>query len=252
MWRRRASRSSRTSTSLPARPRCSTSATTSGPTPPSRCRGRSRSSPVTWSESPCPRGRRHSPSTSATTCNGARRGTRRTATTCARTRPRTSAEVPARTGAATRRHGCSTRSPTSGTRSRPRRQPRSNTENFAPAPHRSYDRVISTEGWIFMVGFRVFDVGLLILWLVWFFRLRDDDDDQPDDGGPGGGGNGPKRDDGPKGGGGLRKRLAPGPRLRDHWSPRPVIRPRGAETIPHVVPMRVRTPRSPDAAPRRA
>ena len=27
-----------------------------------------------------------------------------------------------------------------------------------------------------MVGFRVFDVGLLIVWLVWFFRLRDDDD----------------------------------------------------------------------------
>ena len=26
-----------------------------------------------------------------------------------------------------------------------------------------------------MVGFRVFDVGLLIVWLVWFFRLRDDD-----------------------------------------------------------------------------
>ena len=35
---------------------------------------------------------------------------------------------------------------------------------------------MTTEGWIFMVGFRVFDVGLLILWLVWFFRLRDDDD----------------------------------------------------------------------------
>ena len=50
-----------------------------------------------------------------------------------------------------------------------------------------------------MVGFRVFDVGLLILWLVWFFRLRDDEDDGTDDGGPGGGGPGPKRDDGPKG-----------------------------------------------------
>ena len=24
-----------------------------------------------------------------------------------------------------------------------------------------------------MVGFRVFDVGLLIVWLIWFFRLRD-------------------------------------------------------------------------------
>ncbi len=32
-----------------------------------------------------------------------------------------------------------------------------------------------------MVGFRVFDVGLLIVWLVWFFRLRDDDDADDDD-----------------------------------------------------------------------
>ena len=29
-----------------------------------------------------------------------------------------------------------------------------------------------------MVGFRVFDVGLLIVWLIWFFRLRDDGDDR--------------------------------------------------------------------------
>ena len=28
-----------------------------------------------------------------------------------------------------------------------------------------------------MVGLRVFDVGALIVWLVWFFRLRDDDGD---------------------------------------------------------------------------
>ena len=26
-----------------------------------------------------------------------------------------------------------------------------------------------------MVGLRVFDVGALIVWLVWFFRLREDD-----------------------------------------------------------------------------
>ena len=40
-----------------------------------------------------------------------------------------------------------------------------------------------------MVGFRVFDVGLLVVWLVWFFRLRDDgDEDPPDEGGGGGGG----------------------------------------------------------------
>src|SRR3954454_6899379 len=103
-----------------------------------------------------------------------------------------------------------------------------------------------------MVGFRVFDVGLLILWLVWFFRLRDDDDDQTDDGGPGGGGPGPKRDDGPKGGGGLRKRFAPGPRLRNHFAPRKTIRPRGSEPMPHVVPMRVRRPHTPAPAPRRA
>ncbi len=33
-----------------------------------------------------------------------------------------------------------------------------------------------------MVGLRVFDVGALIVWLVWFFKLRDDDDDDPSDG----------------------------------------------------------------------
>ena len=104
-----------------------------------------------------------------------------------------------------------------------------------------------------MVGFRVFDVGLLILWLVWFFRLRDDDDDSGDDGGPGGGGPGPKRDDdGGGGGGGLRKRLAPGPRIRDHLTPRKLGRLRGAEPIPHTLPARVRRPRTPDPAPRRA
>jgi hypothetical protein len=48
---------------------------------------------------------------------------------------------------------------------------------------------VTTEGWIFMVGFRVFDVGLLIVWLIWFFRLRDDDDDSKGD--DGGGGEGP-------------------------------------------------------------
>jgi hypothetical protein len=103
-----------------------------------------------------------------------------------------------------------------------------------------------------MVGFRVFDVGLLILWLVWFFRLRDDDDDQTDDGGPGGGGPGPKRGDGPRGGGGLRRRLPAGPRLRDHFGPRNVLRRRGAEPIRHTLPARVRRPRTPDPAPRRA
>ena len=40
---------------------------------------------------------------------------------------------------------------------------------------------VTLEGWIFMVGLRVFDVGALVVWLVWFFRLRDDDGDDGDD-----------------------------------------------------------------------
>src|SRR5439155_27322499 len=101
-----------------------------------------------------------------------------------------------------------------------------------------------------MIGFRVFDVGLLILWLVWFFRLRDDDDDSTDDG-PGGGGPGPTRDDGPRGGGGLRRRVPQGPHIRDHFSPRKVLRPRGTEPVPRMLPARVRRPYLPDPAPRR-
>lgn len=42
---------------------------------------------------------------------------------------------------------------------------------------------MSLEGWIFMVGIRVFDVGGLIVWLIWFTRLRDEDDEGDDDGG---------------------------------------------------------------------
>jgi hypothetical protein len=105
-----------------------------------------------------------------------------------------------------------------------------------------------------MVGFRVFDVGLLIVWLVWFFRLRDDDDAQDDDG-PGGGGPNPSSDDGPGGGGGLRLPLGPakaGPRSRDHRRP-PRLRPRrGAEPLPNPLPARVRQPAAPVPAHRRA
>ena len=59
---------------------------------------------------------------------------------------------------------------------------------------------VTLEGWIFMVGLRVFDIGALIVWLVWFFRLREDDDDSDD--GRGGGGNAPEpeRPSGPSGG----------------------------------------------------
>jgi hypothetical protein len=111
---------------------------------------------------------------------------------------------------------------------------------------------VTTEGWIFMVGFRVFDVGLLILWLVWFFRLRDDDD-QTDDDGPGGGGPDTPPERGP-GGGGLRLPLGwakPGRRMREH-GPRRSRRPRrGAEPLPAPAPARVRQPASPTPAHRR-
>ena len=104
-----------------------------------------------------------------------------------------------------------------------------------------------------MVGFRVFDVGLLILWLVWFFRLRDDEDDAPGDDGPGGG-PGPGSSDGP-GGGGLGKRIGrarPGRgRLRDHPRPRRTGPRRGAEPLPPVQPARVRRPALPLPAHRR-
>jgi hypothetical protein len=49
---------------------------------------------------------------------------------------------------------------------------------------------VTLEGWIFMVGLRVFDIGALVVWLVWFYRLRDDDDgdqDPPPPTQPGGG-----------------------------------------------------------------
>ncbi len=104
-----------------------------------------------------------------------------------------------------------------------------------------------------MVGFRIFDVGLLIVWLVWFFRLRDDDDSTEDDG-PGGGGPDPRPDRGP-GPGGLRLPLGPARqarwRARDHRRPGRVPRRRGAEPLPNPVPARVRLPRTPVPAHRR-
>ncbi len=92
---------------------------------------------------------------------------------------------------------------------------------------------MSLEGWIFMVGLRVFDVGGLIVWLVWFFKLRDEDEDADDDDG---GGNDPVQprepDTGP--GSGLPAPLPdahPWPtRRRGHGDREPVRRPerRGA------------------------
>ncbi len=112
---------------------------------------------------------------------------------------------------------------------------------------------VTTEGWIFMVGFRIFDVGLLIVWLVWFFRLRDDDDSTDDDG-PGGGGHGPEPGRGP-GGGGLGRPLGRlqqgGWRNRGHGGPRRTGRSRGPERSPVPSPSRIRRPRPPVPAHRR-
>jgi hypothetical protein len=101
-----------------------------------------------------------------------------------------------------------------------------------------------------MVGFRVFDVGLLIVWLIWFFRLRDDDDDSKGDDGGGGEGPDPRPGrDGP-GGDGIRLplgRWGPGRgRDRSHDRPSHPTRRRGPEPpIRSPLPSRVRRPRSP-------
>ena len=115
---------------------------------------------------------------------------------------------------------------------------------------------MSTEGWIFMVGFRVFDVGLLVAWLIWFFRLRDDGlDEPPDEGGGGGGGDGRGR--GPRrgpGGGGIS--LPSGPWARGRWRRRdghaPSLRPAGrpGRLVPRPLPARVRS--TPRRAPSRS
>jgi hypothetical protein len=109
---------------------------------------------------------------------------------------------------------------------------------------------VTTEGWIFMVGFRVFDVGLLIVWLVWFFRLRDDGDDSQGEDGGGGEGPGPRPSgDGP-GGDGIRLPLGPWRvgrgRDRTHGGPDRPQRRRGPEPpVPRPLPSRVRRPRTP-------
>ena len=90
-----------------------------------------------------------------------------------------------------------------------------------------------------MVGLRVFDVGALVVWLVWFFRLRDDDDDDGDDyrRGPG---DAPEPEE-PCGGGGLRLPLPVSQpwhaRLRDHVGDRKGT-PIPSRRAPHPVPAR--------------
>jgi hypothetical protein len=114
---------------------------------------------------------------------------------------------------------------------------------------------VSTEAWIFVVGFRVFDVGLLIVWMIWFFRLRDDEDDPPEDDDGGGGPEPGSRPEGPGGGGGMPLpdgRFAPGrARLRDSHRSRRRARRRGGDALPQPLPARVRRPRSPVPAHRR-
>jgi hypothetical protein len=112
---------------------------------------------------------------------------------------------------------------------------------------------MSTEGWIFMIGFRVLDVGLLVVWLVWFFRLRDDDDS---DGGGGPGGEGPEPEPtGDPGGGGLVLPLGQfrsgARRVRDHVRPNHSVPRRGSEPLPAPTPARVRRPSTPSPVHRR-
>jgi hypothetical protein len=88
---------------------------------------------------------------------------------------------------------------------------------------------VSAEGWIFVVGFRIFDVGLLVFWLVWFLRARNDGADPNDDGGDDHGGGPPVHPPDPPGGGGIGLfgpgTLRAGRRVRDHTrKPRPAHR----------------------------
>lgn len=98
-----------------------------------------------------------------------------------------------------------------------------------------------------MVGLRVFDVGALVVWLVWFFRLRDDGDDDGEDFRRGGGGGTPEPEE-PRGSGGLRLPLPDAvpwhARRRDHGGDR---RPARApdRRAPHPVPARAPSKRSP-------
>ena len=108
---------------------------------------------------------------------------------------------------------------------------------------------MSAEGWIFVVGFRIFDVGLLVIWLVWFYRLRDDDAGPNDEGGDDGGGP-PVHPPEPSGGGGLGLLLPgtmrAGRRLRDHSHPPKPGRGRSrGEPLRRPQPARVRRTRRP-------
>ena len=105
------------------------------------------------------------------------------------------------------------------------------------------EATVTLEGWIFMVGLRVFDVGALIVWLVWFYRRRDEDDDAwGSDDGPGPEPEAPEPP-GPKPGG-LELPLpdaAPWPaRRRDHTGDLPpAMAPPRRRSAPERTPQRV-------------
>jgi hypothetical protein len=87
---------------------------------------------------------------------------------------------------------------------------------------------MSTAAWVFLVGFRVFDLGALVAWLVWFSRHSDEPDDDLGDDLGGGGGSPP----GPEGPPPIPRDGIPLPdagpwpvRRRDHGSFDPVRRP---------------------------
>jgi hypothetical protein len=101
---------------------------------------------------------------------------------------------------------------------------------------------MTLEGWIFMVGLRVFDVGALIVWLIWFFRLRDDDDeDGHDDDSGGGRGKEPPPQPSPGGDGIPLPDAAPWPhRRRDHGGDRgPATEPAHRTPVHPSRPVRV-------------
>lgn len=87
-----------------------------------------------------------------------------------------------------------------------------------------------------MVGLRVFDVGGLIVWLVWFFRQQDEDDDEAS-----GRGDEPPHADAPSPPPDPSGAPAPWPtRRRDHGDRRP-LRPR-RRVRESAEPERERTP----------
>ena len=88
-----------------------------------------------------------------------------------------------------------------------------------------------------MVGLRVFDIGALVVWLIWFFRQRDDEDDDGG-GGPGrGGGEG-----GPNTGPPLPDADPWPERRRDHLGDRPAgTQPARSRPVHRPAPSRIRT-----------